>query len=171
MGKVRFWVLSFLFFAWVSPIFGQTDTFPRQGFRLPSEAADTIWSALTNKKTTTLKAFTVSEDVFKAEVRRRGDTITPDQIVHGQWLAYAYKVDKGFSKTRKVLKKKKVNLKKSLRDTVLTYSNPEMPYNRRMEMYFTRGKKTGVIRFELWRVADLWYLMGKMEYREENGKI
>jgi hypothetical protein len=170
MGKFR-WVGVIIFVFFFQGYAYSQDTLTRRGFKNYKEAADTIWSRLSYKKPLSMLQYTINDSVFLTQVRLRGDTVTPSQFVHGQWTAYYYKVEKSFSKTWKELHKKKINLKRSEKDTILIYKDPEQPTQERVEVYFKRGKLKGMIRFQLWKVGEAWYLLGKIEYNEEKGRI
>ncbi len=147
------------------------DTFNRHGFAGYEEAADTLWKKLAFRKISTLLPYTVSDSVFKLLVRRRGDTVTPNQFVYGQWIAYKQKVEKSYKKTYKQLRKKKFNLNRSVRDTLLVYRNKETPDQMKVELYFRKNKTLAYFRFHLWRVEGEWYYVEKIIFAEETARL
>lgn len=147
------------------------DTFIRKGFAHPLEACDTLWKKLAFKKRGTLLPYTVSDSVFRSLVRKRGDTVTPNQLVYGQWLAYKHKVESSYKKAYKHLRKKKINLNRCIRDTVLTYRQAEQPDYMKVELYFSKKKQLSYFRFNLWRVNGEWYFVDKIIYAEESARL
>lgn len=166
MGKLRFCILFFIPFAFVSAQNVAPDTLKRFGFENYKQAGDTIWARLAAKKLSSLKKFTLGEADFIAETRKH-DTSIAQQMIHGEWLVYWYHVDKSFKKVYNALKKEKIDFKKAKLDTILMYTNTGNPDLNRGEIYFVRNKKRGYIKFEMWRVNGLWYLNGKLDFIDD----
>lgn len=152
------------------PVVYPADTMPHRGFSDYREAADTLWQLLARNKTGRILTYTMSEAMFQSVVRRQ-DTVTPSQFVRGQWIAYWNKVEKSYLKTRKTLKKQKVSLSRSRRDTVFVTRDAGNPAILRIEVYFFKGKQQGAIRFYLWQVGEMWYLVDRMVYTADQSRL
>lgn len=166
MGKLRFCILFFIPFTFLSGQNFRMDTMQRFGFDDYKQAADSIWSRLANKNVSSVKKFTISEKVFQAEVRKH-DTAITNQMIYGEWQMYWYRVDKSFKKVFNTLKKEKIDFRKAKLDTILLYTNTGNDDMQRGEIYFVRNKKRGFIKYELWQVDGLWYLNGKLDFVDD----
>lgn len=151
----------------IQPICAQYyDTFPRHGFVTANEAGDSLFTRLVSKKLQTVKEFTIDYQTFTKETRKV-DSIIPEQMVRGQYVAYWGKVDRGYKKVWKRLKKRGITAKKAVRDTLLVYKN----YGNdvvKVELYIVQKKYKAYVKFQMWQVDGLWYLTGKMELVEES---
>ena len=174
MGKGRLLTAILLINLGIMNVFPQqvlpADTMVRKGFGSVAEATDTLWNKLMARKPQTLIPYTVADTLYYREVQKSQPELNM-QMMHGLWLGYWYKVEKSYSKTRKALKKKNINLNRAKRDTVLFLINAKNASIRRVEYYFTRGKTQYRLRYSLWRIEGLWYYVGEIDVEEDSTRI
>lgn len=166
MRKVRHTIVFISLILVLFPLSAQTDTLHRHGFVNYKEAADTLYVRLLNKKFAGIQVFTVDQKTFLRETRKR-DTIVPEQMVRGQYFSYWGRAERSYKKVYKKLRKRKVKVGKTLKDTVLLYRNTGSPDVLRAELYISQKKYNAYVKYQLWWVDGLWYFTGKFELVEE----
>ncbi|MBM3920075.1 MAG: hypothetical protein FJ347_02500 [Sphingomonadales bacterium] len=174
MGKVRLALSIFGTLMLINVAFSQqvltADTLPRKSFLNYREAADTLWSKLSHRKKSSLLAYTASDSVYYHMLRKRNPELS-DQIMRGLWLTYGYKVDKSYSKVYKQLKKQKISLQRSKKDTVLVSFDAKNAEIMRVEQYFTKGKLQYCLRFMVWNAEGAWYYTGGIDFYEDRTRL
>ncbi len=146
------------------------DTLYRKGFSNWREALDTVWNKLASRKAQTILAYTMPDTLFYAETRK-GKPEMHVQIMHGLWVGYWHKVNKSYTKTRKSLKKNKLNLNRMKRDTILITELGDKKDMMRVEQYFKKSKTQWKMTFYLWQVKGNWYLLEAMRIEQDNTRI
>jgi hypothetical protein len=91
--------------------------------------------------------------------------------MHGLWVGYWHKVNKSYTKTRKSLKKNKLNLNRVKRDTILITELGDKKDMMRLEQYFKKSKTQWKLTFYLWQVKGNWYLLEAMRIEQDNTRI
>lgn len=169
MFKFRKAILFLFFFAILFQVRAQNDTIIRRGFTDFQEASDTLFARLMAKKSRGVLEFTVSMADFTKETRK-ADTVIPVQMIRGQYISYWGRVDRTFKKVYKKLRKRRISSKRVVYDTILVYRNTGNPNIHRVELYFSQRRYKGYVKFQIWRVSELWYFSGKFELVEEQLK-
>lgn len=152
------------------PVVLPADTMPHLGFSGYREAADTLWSRLAARKASSVLTFTLSDSDYYMLVKKT-DTFAYDQMVRGQWIAYWHKVEKSYHKTYRRLRKSRISLARSVRDTLLFRNDAANVNIRMVEIWLSKGKTRGYIRFYLWKFRDEWYYLDKMEFVEDRTRV
>jgi hypothetical protein len=146
------------------------DTLPRKSLSGYREAADTLWSNLASRKQQTLLTYTAPDSVYYRMLRKQNPELQ-EQIMRGLWLNYGFKVDKSFGKVYKQLRKQKISMQRTKRDTMLVSFNAKNAEIMRVEQYFTKGKLQYCLRFMVWNTEDGWYYTGNIEFFEDRTRI
>jgi hypothetical protein len=146
------------------------DTMFRKGFSNWKEALDTVWNKLVSRKPQTLLTYTMPDTLFYKETRK-GKPEMHVQIMHGLWVGYWHKVNKSYSKTRKAMKKYKINLNRVKRDTVFITELGDKNDMMKVEQYFKKSKTQWCLRFYLWQVRGNWYLLEAIKVEQEYTRI
>lgn len=146
------------------------DTLPRKPFASYKEATDTLWNKLSSRKKQSILAFTASDSVYYRMLRKQNPELN-EQIMRGLWLNYGYRVDKFYARIYKQLRKQKISLQRSRKDTVLATFDAKNAEIIRVEQYFTKGKLQYCLRYMLWTAEGEWYYTGKIDFFEDRTRI
>jgi len=134
-----------------------------EGYYDLEDAFDSLKKWIFTKQTYNYQCL-LSEVEF-VKMTRLSDSISPEIVVHGQFVQYRWKVFKGIEKTKK--KAKKLQLREG---KIITYWNRRISYDnqglywiKRIEVPLEYKKAKYTLRFEMLRWGHKWYHVGAVQ--------
>lgn len=134
-----------------------------EGYYVLEDAFDSLKKWIFTRETYNYQCL-LSEVEF-VKMTRLSDSLSPEIVVHGQFVQYRWKVFKGIEKAKK--KAKKLQLREG---KISTYWNRRISYDnqglygiKRLEVPLEYKKQKYTLRFEMLRWERRWYHVGAVQ--------
>lgn len=134
-----------------------------EGYYEIEDAFDSLKKWIFTKETYNYQCL-LSEAEF-VKMTRLSDSLSPEIVVHGQFVQYRWKVFKGIEKSKK--KAKKLQLREGKISAYwkrrITYDNQGLYGIKRIEVPLEYKKQKYTLRFEMLRWERRWYHVGAVQ--------
>jgi len=134
-----------------------------EGYYELEDAFDSLKKWIFTKETYSYQCL-LSEAEF-VKMTRLSDSLSPEIVVHGQFVQYRWKVFKGIEKSKK--KAKKLQLREGKISTYwsrrISYDNQGLYLIKRIEVPLEYKKQKYTLRFEMLRWERRWYHVGAVQ--------
>ena len=134
-----------------------------EGYYALEDAFDSLRKWIFTRETYNYQ-YLLSEVEF-VKMTRLSDSISPEIVVHGQFVQYRWKVFKGIEKAKK--KAKKLQLREGKISTNwnwrISYDNQGLYLIKRIEVPLEYKKQKYTLRFEMLRWERRWYHVGAVQ--------